>query len=97
MTLPHNFGRVFSSPAPGFVMGVGSVGEYLEPYEECDTFLSTDGGITWSMIRQDAHKYQFGNQGSILVAVNDEEGVDHVIYSTDYGKSWCVESSRIHG
>ncbi|RPD60705.1 Oligoxyloglucan reducing end-specific cellobiohydrolase [Lentinus tigrinus ALCF2SS1-6] len=88
VTLPHNFGRVFSSPAPGFIMGVGSIGSYLQPYEECDTFLSTDGGVTWSMIRMDAHKYEFGDQGSILVTVNDEEGVDTVSYSTDYGKTW---------
>ncbi|KAI0676132.1 Oligoxyloglucan reducing end-specific cellobiohydrolase [Trametes maxima] len=88
VTLPHNFGRVFSSPAPGLVMGVGSIGRYLQPYEECDTFLSTDGGITWQMVRQDAHKYEFGDQGSILVTVNDEEGVDSLSYSTDFGKSW---------
>lgn len=90
VTLPHNFGRVFSSPAPGFVMGIGSIGEHLLPYDECDTFLSNDGGITWEMVRQDAQKYEFGDQGSILVTVNDEEGVDYVNYSTDFGKTWCV-------
>lgn len=90
VTLPHNFGRVFSSPAPGFVMGVGSIGNHLLPYEECDTFLSNDGGINWQMVRQDAQKYEFGDQGSILVTVNDEEGVDSVNYSTDFGKTWCV-------
>ncbi|KAM5541455.1 hypothetical protein V8D89_005009 [Ganoderma adspersum] len=88
VTLPHNFGRVFSSPAPGFVMGVGSIGEHLKPYEECDTFLSTDGGISWRMIRKDAHKYEFGDQGSLLVVVNDEDGVDSIRYSTDFGKTW---------
>ncbi|KAH9852157.1 Oligoxyloglucan reducing end-specific cellobiohydrolase [Lenzites betulinus] len=88
VTLPHNFGRVFSSPAPGFVMGVGSIGEHLLPYEECDTFLSSDGGITWRMVRQDAHKYEFGDQGSILVTVNDEEGADSIDYSTDFGETW---------
>ncbi|OSD04902.1 Oligoxyloglucan reducing end-specific cellobiohydrolase [Trametes coccinea BRFM310] len=88
VTLPHNFGRVFSSPAPGFVMGVGSIGDYLQPYEECDTFLSIDGGISWRMVRADAHKYEFGDQGSILVAINDEEVVESLSYSTDFGKTW---------
>ncbi|EIM80281.1 Oligoxyloglucan reducing end-specific cellobiohydrolase [Stereum hirsutum FP-91666 SS1] len=88
VTLPHNFGRVFSSPAPGFVMGVGSVGKYLLPYEECDTFLSTDAGVSWKMIRMDAHKYEFGDQGSILVVINDEEFTDTVRYSTDLGRTW---------
>ncbi|KAJ7113669.1 vacuolar protein sorting/targeting protein 10 [Mycena crocata] len=88
VTTPHNFGRIFSSPAPGFVMAVGSIGNSLLPYEESDTFLSNDGGVTWNMIRMDAHKYEFGDSGSILVIVNDEEGVSDVRYSLDLGKNW---------
>ncbi|KAA1470082.1 Oligoxyloglucan reducing end-specific cellobiohydrolase [Dentipellis sp. KUC8613] len=87
-TLPHNFGRIFSSPAPGFVMGVGSVGAALLPYEESDTFLSTDAGLTWTMVRPGAHKYEFGDQGSVMVVVDDEEPTDTVYYSTDLGKTW---------
>ncbi|KAG6837597.1 hypothetical protein H0H93_007011 [Arthromyces matolae] len=37
ITTPHNFGCIFSSPAPGFVMGVGHVGEARTTYEESDT------------------------------------------------------------
>ena len=88
VTIPHNFGRIFSSPAPGLVMGVGSVGDSLKPYEESDTFLSTDAGVTWSMVRLDAHKYEFGDSGSILVVVNDEETTDSISYSTDFGRTW---------
>ena len=88
ITVPHNFGRIFSSPAPGVVMGVGSIGESLKTYEECDTFLSTDAGVTWTMVRLDAHKYEFGDSGSVLVVVNDEESTDSVSYSTDFGKTW---------
>ncbi|KAH8091728.1 Oligoxyloglucan reducing end-specific cellobiohydrolase [Cristinia sonorae] len=88
VTLPHNFGRVFSSPAPGFVMGVGSIGDHLKPYDECDTFLSTDNGVTWKMVRMDAHQYEFGDSGSVLVMVNDEDSTDTILYSTDLGKNW---------
>ncbi|CAO1617832.1 unnamed protein product [Sympodiomycopsis kandeliae] len=88
VTKLHNLGRVFSSTAPGFVMGVGSVGDRLLPYEECDTFLSTDAGRSWKMISRDAHKYEFGDQGSILVIVDDEDTTDHVNYSFDQGESW---------
>ncbi|KAG6840198.1 vacuolar protein sorting/targeting protein PEP1 [Blastosporella zonata] len=88
ITTPHNFGRVFSSPAPGFAMGVGSVGESLLPYEESDTFVSTDAGVSWAMVRPGAHKYEFGDQGSILVVANDEEATDKIRYSTDLGKTW---------
>jgi Sortilin, neurotensin receptor 3, len=88
VTIPHNFGRIFSSPAPGVVMGVGSIGEYLRPYQDSDTFLSTDAGLTWNMVRRDAHKYEFGDSGSILVAVGDEDVTNSVSYSTDFGRTW---------
>lgn len=71
-------------------MAVGSIGQHLKPYEDCDTFLSDDAGLTWKMVRTDAHKYEFGDQGSILVVVNDEEGVDTIRYSTNMGKEWYV-------
>jgi hypothetical protein len=71
-------------------MGVGSIGESFSPYEESDTFISTDAGVTWQMARRDAHKYEFGDKGSILVVVNDEDGTDNVRYSLNLGKSWYV-------
>ncbi|KAI5891923.1 uncharacterized protein SCHCODRAFT_01094947 [Schizophyllum commune H4-8] len=39
-------GRVVSSPAPGYVTAVGSVGPALAPYEDSDTHLSSDTGLT---------------------------------------------------
>lgn len=84
----HNSGRVFSSTAPGFVMGVGSVGDRLLPYDECDTFLSTDAGRNWVKVANDAHKYEFGDSGSILVRVDDEDMTDHISYSWDFGQTW---------
>ncbi|ORY35539.1 hypothetical protein BCR39DRAFT_567933 [Naematelia encephala] len=88
VTVPHNYGRIFSSNAPGYVMAVGSVGDRLLPYEDCDTFLSTDAGLTWSVVQEGAHKYEFGDQGSILVIADDEEATDHVHYSYDGGVTW---------
>jgi hypothetical protein len=90
--MPHNFGRVFSSPAPGFVMGVGSIGATLQKYDDSGTFLSTKAGVDWTMISPEAHKYEFGDQGSILVIVNDEESVSDLRYSTNLGKSWLVQA-----
>ncbi|KAL1711379.1 hypothetical protein EV715DRAFT_298190 [Schizophyllum commune] len=46
VTTVRNFGRVVSSPAPGYVMAVGSVGPALAPYEDSDTHLSSDAGLT---------------------------------------------------
>jgi hypothetical protein len=69
-------------------MAVGNVGESLKPYKECDTFLSRDAGFTWEEVHKDAHMWEFGDSGSILVIVNDEEPTDHVFFSTDEGLSW---------
>ncbi|KAK9765410.1 vacuolar protein sorting/targeting protein PEP1 [Basidiobolus ranarum] len=89
VTRPHNFGRVFSSSgAPGIVMGVGSVGSSLLPYDQCDTFLSADGGLTWKAVKSGAHKYEFGDMGGLLVIVDDEYPTDHVLYSYDRGRNW---------
>ncbi|KAF5364419.1 hypothetical protein D9758_010687 [Tetrapyrgos nigripes] len=88
VTSPHNFGRIFSSPAPGLVMGVGSIGKALAPYEECDLFLSRDAGLSWKMVQRDAHMYEFGDSGTILVAINDEDVTDRVSYSLDMGDTW---------
>lgn len=90
VTQPHNLGRVFSTPAPGILMGVGNVGEYLSSYDESDTFLSIDGGLSWRMVREGARKYEIGDQGGLLVTVDDEEPTDEVDYSYDFGKTWCV-------
>ncbi|GAA6042590.1 hypothetical protein JCM8097_003146 [Rhodosporidiobolus ruineniae] len=88
VTQPHNYGRVFSTPAPGLVMGVGSIGASLLPYDQCDTFVSSDAGITWRMVEDGAMKYEFGDQGSVLVMIEDEEPTDEVKYSFDFGKTW---------
>ncbi|KAF3938421.1 Sortilin [Dactylella cylindrospora] len=83
-----NLGRVFSSPAPGMVMGVGNTGEYLKDYMDGDLYVSEDAGLTWKFAKEGAHKYEFGDQGSIFVAVFDEDKTDEVIYSLDHGKTW---------
>jgi hypothetical protein len=69
-------------------MGVGSVGSNLGAYDDGDTFLSTDAGISWKMVAKGAHKYEFGDQGSILVLVDDEQVTSNVRYSLDLGKTW---------
>ncbi|KAI4104465.1 MAG: hypothetical protein L6R37_003208 [Teloschistes peruensis] len=88
VTEMKNIGRVFSSPAPGIVMGVGNTGDYLKDYEEGDLWISDDAGLTWSKALEEAHKYEFGDQGSILVAIYDEGPTDEIQYSLDHGKKW---------
>lgn len=83
----HNSGRVFSSPAPGIVMGVGNTGKYLDnKYKEGDLWVSDDGGLTWERALKGAHKYEFGDQGAVLVAVSDEGDTDKIKYSLKHGR-----------
>lgn len=79
ITSPHDLGYIYStSLAPGIVMGVGNVGDYLLPYDQCDTFLSRDGGITWTMAKTGANLYEIGSGGGVLVLMNDEEAASRL-------------------
>lgn len=82
------FGRIYSSPAPGIVMGIGNGGEYLRDYEEGDLYVSDDAGLTWNLALKEAHKYEFGDQGAVLMAIFDEGPTQEIAYSIDHGKSW---------
>lgn len=70
------------------MLAVGNVGEELAPYTDSDIFLTRDGGYTWEEVHKDAHMWEFGDSGSIIVLVNDEEPTDHVLYTTDEGLTW---------
>jgi hypothetical protein len=61
------------------MMGVGNVGDRLTPYLEGDTFLTRDAGLTWIEVKKGAYMYEFGNQGGILVLVDDEQPTDHIL------------------
>jgi hypothetical protein len=74
------------------MLAVGNVGEDLAPYTDSDTFLTRDGGFTWEEIHKDAHLWEFGDSGSILVICNDEGPTDHVVFSTDEGLTWREHS-----
>jgi hypothetical protein len=83
-----NSGRVFSSPAPGMVMAVGNKGKHLKDYGDGDLYVSDDAGMTWSHALDGPHKYEFGDQGSILVAVKDDGMTDEIRFSLNHGKKW---------
>ncbi|TVY82233.1 Vacuolar protein sorting/targeting protein [Lachnellula suecica] len=82
-----NSGRVFSTPAPGLVMGIGNTGDYLKDYEDGNLYVSDNAGLTWRLALKGPHKYEIGDQGSILVAIKDEY-TDEIQYSLNHGKKW---------
>ncbi|XBW36114.1 hypothetical protein QEN19_001690 [Hanseniaspora menglaensis] len=76
-----------SGAGVGLLVGIGSVGETLMPYEQCSTFLSTDGGISWKEISRKPYQYEFGDRGNIIVLASNEKA-DSILYSIDQGSSW---------
>lgn len=70
------------------MLGVGNVGTELAAYTDSDTFLTRDAGFTWQEVHKDAHMWEFGDQGSIILLVNDEQPTDRVIYTLDEGLTW---------
>ena len=83
-----NVGRVFSSPAPGVVMGIGNTGDFLGPYNEGDLYVSDDAGRTWRRALASSHKYEFGDQGTVLLAIPDGGPTTKASYSLDHGDNW---------
>ena len=83
-----NVGRVFSSPAPGLVMGIGNTGDQLGIYEEGDLFVSDDAGLTWFPALAESHKYEFGDQGTVLLAITDRVPATKLSYSLNHGDDW---------
>lgn len=83
-----NLGPVFSSPAPGLVLGVGNTGSHLRARSEGNLYVSNDAGMTWRLALKGPHKYEFGDQGSVLMAVSDTKTVAKLEYSLDHGKEW---------
>ncbi|KAJ5489553.1 Vacuolar protein sorting/targeting protein 10 [Penicillium diatomitis] len=81
-------GHMFSSPAPGIVMGVGNTGEHLKKYSDGDLYVSDDAGLTWRRALKGPHQFAFGDQGGVIIAISDDGKTDKVKYSLNHGKDW---------
>jgi len=81
---------LFSSASiPGMVIGVGNVGQTLDAYEDGNTFLTRDGGYSWTEILKGPYQYDFGDQGSIILLAKDNDApTDWVMYSLDHGETF---------
>lgn len=77
-----------SGSAVGLLVGVGNVGEYLTSKIEGNTYLTRDGGITWKEIRKGSYMWEYGDQGSIIVLVDENEPTNTVFYTLDEGENW---------
>ncbi|KAK2589539.1 vacuolar protein sorting/targeting protein PEP1 [Conoideocrella luteorostrata] len=85
-----NVGRVFSSPAPGLVMGNGNTGKSLGNLKDSNLYVSDNAGSTWKKALGGPHLFEFGDSGSVLMAIKDsnETVVKEISYSLDHGEKW---------
>ncbi|EEA22297.1 vacuolar protein sorting/targeting protein PEP1 [Talaromyces marneffei ATCC 18224] len=86
----QNIGRVFSSPAPGIVLGVGNTGSHLKSYtKDGNLYVSDDAGVTWRLALEKPHKYEIGNKGAVIVAIKDDgDPTGKIQFSINHGKDW---------
>jgi hypothetical protein len=85
----------YSHPsAPGLIVGSGNVapaGEQgLDDNDAICTFVSSDGGATWSDAAEGAWIYEYADWGGVIVMSKHEVNgpADEVRVSTDYGACW---------
>lgn len=87
----NNYAPPYSQEsAIGIVMAVGNIGQNLERelHSRKGTFLSRDGGFTWSEIAKIPLIYEMGDHGALLVAAPNHESTKQIRYSWDEGKTW---------
>lgn len=61
-------------------MSIGNVGTHLtEKLTELNTYLSNDGGHTWSEVLKGPHTFEIGDHGGILIAAKCKHNYIHYI------------------
>ncbi|ODV63374.1 vacuolar protein sorting/targeting protein 10 [Ascoidea rubescens DSM 1968] len=86
---PNNMiGKYYSSPVPGLLLGVGNIGSSLKDYDYSDTYMSNDAGLSWAKTLNGPYLFEFGDSGSVIVAISDSIETNSIKYSRNMGKTW---------
>lgn len=64
----------------GVAVGVGSYGHHLKPYENSETFITIDGGISWKQIFKEARICEIADHGSLIVCAPFDKQTTSVSY-----------------
>lgn len=92
-------GKIVTGQTPGILVGVGNKGKYLASnLHDLQTFVSRDGGISWSKVSDKPSLFSFGDLGNIIITVpvnveyffnkDTSLNTDNLSYSLDQGKTW---------
>ena len=73
--------------AIGVIMAVGNIGTKLERnmIDRMNTYLSRDGGLTWTEVMRGSHIYEIGDHGGLIVAAPNTAKTTEIMYSFNEG------------
>ena len=64
----------------------GNVGTSLEiHFDQVNTYLSRDAGLTWSEIKKGSYVYEIGDLGALLVFADITQTTDTLLYTWNEG------------
>lgn len=86
----YEFAPIYSyRNAVGILMGSGNVGESLSfDRRVTNTYLSRNGGLTWTEVRKGTFIYEYGNHGGLVIIASMGSTTTAAAYSFDEGNSW---------
>ncbi|XP_074643389.1 VPS10 domain-containing receptor SorCS3-like isoform X2 [Tubulanus polymorphus] len=90
-TYAYRIPRIISEKeAPGIILANGMIGKNLS--SASDLFLSTDGGLTWTMQLKGSYYTKIVDQGGAIIAISENPYAIvpqcSVMYTCDEGKTW---------
>lgn len=80
-----------SEHMPGLVIATGNVGNYLVTDKndgDVGLFVSTNGGLTWKMVKRGNYIFEVLDNGSLLVIADRNYKEKYLEYSFDAGNTW---------
>jgi len=84
------FGNFYSAPeAVGLILATGNEGQYLKTDAKfVNTYMSRDGGLSWTLLRNGSTVYEFVDHGGVLALVPNQVPTTTMYYSVDEGLTW---------
>eukprot|EP00743_Colponemidia_sp_Colp-15_P009746 GILK01010669.1.p1 GENE.GILK01010669.1~~GILK01010669.1.p1 ORF type:complete len:862 (-),score=114.68 GILK01010669.1:57-2642(-) len=85
-----SFGPIYSTDtAKGILLATGNVGTKLEDQiDMVNTYLSRDGGLSWTQVRKGSHIYEISDHGALITMAANQARTNKVLFTWDQGLHW---------
>ena len=92
-----NYPRLHShKDAVGIIFANGNVGEYLWEGGTINTYMSRDGGLSWTEVAKGSHVYEILDHGGIMMIAENNRPTDTLRYSLDEANTWVTTNFTEH-